>query len=697
MASAPSTAPRSAETANQASGSASSKPAADVTVVTTRDDFLLELGQTLDGQAGVHPVDTLDAALEALASGKRAQILVIDARSVPNVRAAVDAAAARAPRALVLVFAEGTAEKQLGAALKGSRVFAVLPTPVDARKTQAVFEGAITQAVATRGAAPVHAAVANELSIGAFRPEAAVERDAAGEGPDGKSKLLLIGAVLAALAAAGGGFWYFMRGKTDVVPAPAAQAPAPAAAPAAETSAPSTASPAPASEPVADTSIVQGKVDELLEKARLAMHERRFTEPAGDNALLYYRSATAADASNAEARDGLQRVAGVLAGRFDEALNAARLDEAAQTLANFKAAAPIDARVAAFEQRLYSAEIGKALADGNLDRAATLVHQAQAAGDISADQLAKWRADIGRHVEDAKISRLAGLAEDRIRDGKLIDEDGARSYVQQLLAAAAASATTLRVQRELGSAELRKARDAALAKNSAEEDRWLNEARAAGMKPADILAFQHDLTNARQKATQAESERGLQMARDRIRDGRLTDPAQDSAAYYLTQVQTSDAANAGLADVSHDLAGKLLERARASIAAGKAPDADLALAKRWGADPKDLAAVQQLNAPRTQGPDPATLAASLKRLRAPPPDYPQAALNQSVSGSVTLQFTVDVKGEPRDVHIVEATPPGVFDRAAVNAIKRWRYAPTVINGTPVEVPVKTLMRFELPK
>jgi TonB family protein len=697
VASAPSTAPRSAETANQASGSASSKPAADVTVVTTRDDFLLELGQTLDGQAGVHPVDTLDAALEALASGKRAQILVIDARSVPNVRAAVDAAAARAPRALVLVFAEGTAEKQLGAALKGSRVFAVLPTPVDARKTQAVFEGAITQAVATRGAAPVHAAVANELSIGAFRPEAAVDRDAADEGPDGKSKLLLIGAVLAALAAAGGGFWYFMRGKTDLVPAPAAQAPAPAPAPAAESSVSPTAAPASGSEPVADTSIVQGKVDELLEKARLAMHERRFTEPAGDNALLYYRSATAADASNAEARDGLQRVAGVLAGRFDEALNAARLDEAAQTLANFKAAAPTDARVAAFEQRLYSAEIGKALADGNLDRAATLVHQAQAAGDISADQLAKWRADIGRHVEDAKISRLAGLAEDRIRDGKLIDEDGARSYVQQLLAAAAASATTLRVQRELGSAELRKARDAALAKNSAEEDRWLNEARAAGMKPADILAFQHDLTNARQKATQAESERGLQMARDRIRDGRLTDPAQDSAAYYLTQVQTSDAANAGLADVSRDLAAKLLERARASIAAGKAPDADLALAKRWGADPKDLAAVQQLNAPRTQGPDPATLAASLKRLRAPPPDYPQAALNQSVSGSVTLQFTVDVKGEPRDVHIVEATPPGVFDRAAVNAIKRWRYAPTVINGTPVEVPVKTLMRFELPK
>jgi TonB family protein len=680
----------------------SSKPAADVTAVTTRDDFLLELGQTLDGQAAVHPVDTLDAALEALAAGKRAQILVIDARSVPNVRIAVDAATTRVPRLLVLVFAEAAAEKQTGAALKGSKVFAVLPTPVDPRKTQAVFEGAIAEAVAARSAAPAHAPAASDLTIGAFRPEAAAAAGTEGEGPDGKSKLLLIGAALAALAAAGGGFWYFTHGKSEAV-APAAAPAVSAAAPPASAppaSAPQAAAPAEAGapEPVADTSIVQGKVDELLEKARLAMHERRFTEPAGDNALLYYRSAVAADAANGEARDGLQRVAGLLAGRFDEAMNASHFDEAAQTLANFKAAAPADGRVATFEQRLYGAEIARALGDGNLDRAAAVVRQAQAAGTIPAEQLARWRADISRHVEDAKVTRLAGLVEDRIRDGKLIEaDDSAKSYMQQLLAAAATGATTLRVQRELGNAYLRKARDAALSKNGAEQDRWLAEARGAGMKPADILAYQHELTSARQKATQAESERELQMARDRIKDGRLTDPAQDSAAFYLTQVSTNDAANAALADVSHDLAARLLDRARASLGAGKNADADLALAKRWGADPKDVASVQQQAAPRSQGPDLAALAASLKRLKSDPPEYPQAAMARGVSGSVTLAYTVDVKGEPRDVHVVEATPPGVFDHAALNAVKRWRYAPTLVNGAPVEVPVKTLMRFELPK
>src|SRR6516225_4898482 len=94
---------------NAATGNAGASPAtqptADITAITTRDDFLLELGQTLGGQAAVRPVDTLEGALESIARGKRAQVLVIDAREVANVRAAVDAAHAAAARVVVLVFA----------------------------------------------------------------------------------------------------------------------------------------------------------------------------------------------------------------------------------------------------------------------------------------------------------------------------------------------------------------------------------------------------------------------------------------------------------------------------------------------------------------------------------------------------------------------------------------------------------------
>src|SRR5260370_810389 len=132
VATAPSTASRSPETATRAPGSApqDSQPAVDVTTITTRDDFLLELGQALGGQAAVRPVDSLDEALQSMAGGKRGQVLVIDAREVADVRAAVDAAHAQVPRAVVLVFADGPAGKELGAARKGSKAFPGLPARV---------------------------------------------------------------------------------------------------------------------------------------------------------------------------------------------------------------------------------------------------------------------------------------------------------------------------------------------------------------------------------------------------------------------------------------------------------------------------------------------------------------------------------------------------------------------------------------
>jgi periplasmic protein TonB len=681
--------------------SPASQPQVDVTAVTTRDEFLLELGQALGGQAGIRPVDTLNAALESIASRKRGQVLVLDAREVPELRAAVDAAHARAPHAVVLVFATPALEKQVAGALKGSKVFAVLPTPLDMHKTQAVFGTVLETALAARAAAHTAHAVqapppAADLSIGAFRPQAAAAAAAAQDAGGRKPLTLLLALAAVVLAAAGGAAWFFMHSRGTSQPAGAAPVAQTAVA---EAPAEGSAAALPPT-PTADLSIVQGKVDELLEKARQAMRERRYTEPAGDNALLYYRSAAAADAGSAEARDGLSRVAAVLAGRFDEALNAGHFDEAAQTLANFKAAAPADARGAALDIRLVSAQVAKAFADGNFDRVAALLHQAQQSHSVPADQLAKWRADLARREEDAKVQHLAGLAEDRIHDGRLTDpaDDSAKAYLNQLDASAPANATTERVRHDLVAAYLHKAHDALGAGNQADEDRWLNEARAAGASAADISAFQHEVAGVRAKAAQAENDRLAQQARDALRDGRLTEPAQNSAAYYLGQLQSSDPSNAALAQASHDLAAKLLDRARAATLAGKSPDADLTQAQHWGASPQDVLAVQQLAAPKAAAaPDLVALAAKLKQTHSVAPEYPQDALSRQISGSVLLAFTVDPSGATRDITVMQSTPSGVFDRAAVSAVRRWRYAPTIFNGAAIAVPTRALVRFELPK
>jgi TonB family protein len=701
VANAASSAPRTRETASApgaASGtSPTATPAVDVTVLTSRDDFLLELGQTLGGQAAVRPVESIDAALPHLSSTRRAQLLVIDARGVTELRAATDAAHAEAPHAVVLVFTEAAAEAQAGVALKGSKVFAVLPLPLDARKTQAVFQGAVADARRRKDRAPSEQVQAPKLSIGTFRPASAStpepESDDGGSG--NRRKFLMIGAAAAAAVALAAGSWFFLHGK----PSPAAPKAPPASVANTATSVADQAAAAQPAAPVADTAIIQGKVDDLLEKARLAMHERRYTEPAGDNALLYFRSAAAADANNGEARDGLQRVAGVLAGRFEEALSAARFDEAALNLANFRAAAPGDPRVDPLTQRLAVAQVGKAMADGNLDRAAALVRQAQQSGAVPADQIARWRADLARHQEDTRVQHLAGLVEDRVRDGKLTDgDDSAKAYAQQLTTLSPGSPVTVRTLHGLISAYLHKAREAAVAKNTADQDRWLNEAREAGMKPSELAAFQRDLASTRQKASDAEGARLAQLFRDRMGSGALTDPAQDSAAYYLTQIQANSANDPAFAQGSHDLAGKLLERARAAVLAGKSADADLAAARRFGADAAGISAVQQLqNQPKAAAINTAALASQLKQTRATNPDYPQNALLKQITGSVVVSFTVDTSGVTRDVHVVESTPAGVFDNAAISAVRRWRYEPMLVNGTAVEVPVKTRMLFQLPK
>ncbi len=39
----------------------------------------------------------------------------------------------------------------------------------------------------------------------------------------------------------------------------------------------------------------------------------------------------------------------------------------------------------------------------------------------------------------------------------------------------------------------------------------------------------------------------------------------------------------------------------------------------------------------------------------------------------------------------------MFEKAATTAIKHWHYDPLIVNGSPVEIPVRISMRFEPPK
>lgn len=78
-----------------------------------------------------------------------------------------------------------------------------------------------------------------------------------------------------------------------------------------------------------------------------------------------------------------------------------------------------------------------------------------------------------------------------------------------------------------------------------------------------------------------------------------------------------------------------------------------------------------------------------------PPQYPTRARSQGQTGKVTLSFIVDIDGSVQDVHVVEASPPGVFDAAAIEAVSSWRFEAGQNAGSPVAVRVRQTLRFEL--
>lgn len=78
------------------------------------------------------------------------------------------------------------------------------------------------------------------------------------------------------------------------------------------------------------------------------------------------------------------------------------------------------------------------------------------------------------------------------------------------------------------------------------------------------------------------------------------------------------------------------------------------------------------------------------------PTYPTRAAQRGIEGWCQVAFTVTETGGVKDIRVVDADPPGMFDQASIRAAERFRFQPRVVNGQPVEVPnVQYVFRFQL--
>ena len=77
------------------------------------------------------------------------------------------------------------------------------------------------------------------------------------------------------------------------------------------------------------------------------------------------------------------------------------------------------------------------------------------------------------------------------------------------------------------------------------------------------------------------------------------------------------------------------------------------------------------------------------------PNYPPEALEAHREGQVWLSFTISAEGTTKDITVLSSSSPE-FELPARDAVLKWRYAPPMVNGVPLERhDVRTIIRFQL--
>jgi len=78
------------------------------------------------------------------------------------------------------------------------------------------------------------------------------------------------------------------------------------------------------------------------------------------------------------------------------------------------------------------------------------------------------------------------------------------------------------------------------------------------------------------------------------------------------------------------------------------------------------------------------------------PQYPLRAAERGIEGWVEVEFTISPAGTVKDPSVINSQPKNIFNRAALRAIRKWKYNPKIEDGEPVERPgVKVRLTFQL--
>ncbi len=198
----------------------------------------------------------------------------------------------------------------------------------------------------------------------------------------------------------------------------------------------------------------------------------------------------------------------------------------------------------------------------------------------------------------------------------------------------------------------------------------------------------------------AEADRLLALGYERLNQGKLLQPVDDSARDYLLKLKQFQPDHPSLNPALTALRDRLFADAEQALNKSNPNLAQNLLegARTVGADGSR---VQELSAKISKASlqgqlltTPETVQSSMIA-RQVSPNYPAKARRESVEGYVDLRFISTKEGDVRDVVVVGAQPEGYFEEEAIRAVKRWKLKPRKIDGETYEQLLSLRLRFKL--
>jgi TonB family protein len=648
-------------------------------LVTEDDSLWPQVGADLSSDLLLKQVDSIDELINSTPSGQAA-IVLWDARNHPEPAAVLSRLHLHSSRFAILALDAAGSADAWTLPIQHRQVVAHVGLPISPSVLSGALENASEEvnsrlALLGDGSAP--------LSSEAGPPR----------------RTWLVPAVIGGVLAAAVGVYLLSRStSTEIKPAPSA-----AAKPNSGSATPPAAvkSPADADE----------KADALIEKAQQAMLDRHFIDPLAGSALSLYREVLVIKPDNGEARQGLQRLFEILIARVQSALDDRKFDVALQFLetarsidANDKRLVALDEKIANLRAELGPAQILAALNAQNFDRATQLIEEAGRTKLLPPAKLAQLRDEVRRRRDEFEVSRLLKLVDARMQQDHLIDprNDSAIYYLDQAKQAGAAGPALQSQTQEVLKRLTQMAHTGIQQHNFNDVDRILAEMHGMGAPQAGMTSLQRELALARNSvaAQKPDQPQYLELAQSRLAQGRLTDPDNDSALFYVTQLRAADPKNSGLAQITSAVQLQVLDRARAALDTGDIEKSEALVQKAASlGTSSDLDAINdKIRQRRAAGGDVLQMPEqSLTRVNKLDVQYPVRALQSNIEGWVELSYTVGPDGAVSNVKVLNSTPPKTFESSASKAVSHLRYQPVIQGGKAIAVGTQVRIVYRVPK